>query len=62
MHTAVQFRQMAEECFRRATKASTDDDRITYLGIAQMWLQAAARLDAGLPVRAPLIPVADQRE
>jgi hypothetical protein len=53
---------MAEECFRRATKASIDDDRITYLGIAQMWLQAAARLDAGLPIGAPLVPVADQRK
>jgi hypothetical protein len=31
--------------------ALTDEIRATYLSIAQIWLQAAARLDGGLPIR-----------
>jgi len=32
-------------------KSSYDEVRATYLSIAQIWLQAAARLDGGLPIR-----------
>jgi hypothetical protein len=51
VHTAKQFREMAEECFHWAAGASTDQNRATYLSIAKIWLQAAARLDGGLPIR-----------
>jgi hypothetical protein len=56
VHTAKEYRQLAEECFEWAVKASTEANRATYLGIAQIWLQAAARLDGGLPVRVTVIP------
>ena len=51
VHTAAQYRKLAEECFEWAAKASNDANRATYLSIAQIWLQAAARLDGGLPIR-----------
>jgi hypothetical protein len=51
MHTAAEYREMAEECFDWAAAALTDEIRATYLSIAQIWLQAAARLDGGLPIR-----------
>ena len=60
MHTAKQYRKFAEECFEWAAKASTDANRASYLSIAQIWLQAASRLDGGLPIRGALIPVAKQ--
>jgi hypothetical protein len=48
---------MAEECFEWAATASDDEVRANYLGIAQIWLQAASRLDGGLPIRGAVIPV-----
>jgi hypothetical protein len=56
MHTAEEYRAMAEECFQWAATAIDDQVRANYLGIAQIWLQAAARLDGGLPVRGKIIP------
>jgi hypothetical protein len=40
---------MAEECFEWAATAVTDEIRATYLSFAQIWLQAASRLDGGYP-------------
>jgi hypothetical protein len=55
MHTAPEYREMAEECFKWAATASSEESRVTYLNIAQIWLQAAYRLDGKLPIRrAPL--------
>jgi hypothetical protein len=51
MHTAAEYREMAEECFEWASAAPTDEIRATYISIAQIWLQAASRLDGGLPIR-----------
>jgi hypothetical protein len=57
MHKADEYREMAEECFEWAKTALSEEVRLTYLNIAQIWLQAAASLDAGLPIRlAPLPP------
>jgi hypothetical protein len=56
MHTAAEYRVMAEECFQWAETALNDEVRANYLGSAQIWLQAAARLDGGLPVRGKVIP------
>jgi len=56
MHTADQYREMAEECFGWAKTALSEDVRLTYLNIAQIWLQAAACLDTGSPIRWPPLP------
>jgi hypothetical protein len=60
MHTAAEYRELAEECFEWAATAVTDEVRATYLSIAQIWLQAASQIDGGLPIRGTLIPVANQ--
>ena len=57
VHTAAVYRKMAEECFEWAATALDDEVRANYLGIAQIWLQAASRLDGGLPIRGAVIPV-----
>jgi hypothetical protein len=51
VHTATEYREMAEECYQWAATARDDEVRANYLGLAQIWLQAAARLDGGLPIR-----------
>ena len=51
---------MAEECFQWAVTALDDEVRANYLGIAQIWLQAASQLDGGLPIRGAVIPVPKQ--
>src|SRR5262249_25515457 len=48
MKTAVEYRAMAEECFQWARETHDRAVRAGYLGLAQVWLDAAARLD-GLP-------------
>jgi hypothetical protein len=35
-----------------------EEVRLTYLNIAQTWLQSAASLDAGLPIRLQPLPPA----
>jgi hypothetical protein len=60
VHTAAEYRELAEECFEWAATAVTDEVRATYISIAQIWLQAASRLDGGLPIRGALIPVPNQ--
>ena len=57
MHTAAQYRKMAEECLEWAATALNDEVRANYLGIAQIWLQAASPLDGGLPIRGAVIPL-----
>jgi hypothetical protein len=56
MHTAAEYRAMAEECFEWATAALNDELRANYLNIALIWLQAASQLDGGSPVRGRAIP------
>ena len=53
MTTPTEFRVMAEECFQWARAAKTDSARLTYLEIAKVWLEAAARQDGELPIRLP---------
>jgi hypothetical protein len=48
MKTAEEYRAMAEECFRWAREASEEAVRTSYLKMAQVWLDAASKLD-GLP-------------
>jgi hypothetical protein len=46
--TAAEYRAMAEECFTWARETVDEDVRAGYLGLARVWLDAAAKLD-GLP-------------
>ena len=50
MKTAVEYRAMAEECFQWARETHDRAVRAGYLGLAQVWLDAAAKLD-GLPAK-----------
>jgi len=56
MKTAAEYRAMAEECFTWAGKTHDRAVRKGYLGLAQVWLDAASQLD-GLPAaRIPATP------
>jgi hypothetical protein len=48
MKTAAEYRAMAEECFRWARQAQTSEARVPLRQLAQIWLDAASKLD-GLP-------------
>ena len=53
MTTAIEYRLMADECFQWARVAKTNSVRLTYLGIAKIWLEAAVRQDSELPIPLP---------
>ena len=42
MSTPDAYRAMAEECFRWARRAQTEDKRQAYLDVARTWLEAAS--------------------
>jgi len=48
MKTATEYRTMAEECFRWAREAKAKEVRVSLVQLAQVWLDAASKLD-GLP-------------
>jgi hypothetical protein len=48
MKTAAEYRAMAEECFRWAREAKARQARMCLKQLAQVWLDAASKLD-GLP-------------
>ena len=48
MKTPAEYRGLAEECFQWARETHDRAVRAGYLGLAQVWLDAAAKLD-GLP-------------
>jgi hypothetical protein len=48
MKTAAEYRAMAEECFKWAREAHSNEARASLLQLAQVWLDAASKLD-GLP-------------
>jgi hypothetical protein len=45
VHTAVEYRQYAQECMDSARSADSDDVRNQFLELAQLWLGAATQLD-----------------
>jgi hypothetical protein len=56
MKMAAEYRAMGEECFKWAGETHRDAVREGYLKLAQVWLDAASRLD-GLPAtRIPATP------
>ena len=48
MKTAAEYRVMAEECFKWAREAQAEEVRVSLRQLAQVWLDAASKLD-GLP-------------
>ena len=50
MKTAAEYRALAEECFQWARETHDRAVRTGYLGLARVWLDAAAKLD-GLPAK-----------
>jgi hypothetical protein len=46
---------MAEECFRWAQHAQTEDKREAYLDVARTWLEAASGQDYSPPTQTPTL-------
>jgi hypothetical protein len=53
MSTANDYLRMAEECYRLAKEAKTDNDRQACLDLARTWIEAASRQDAAAEQPAP---------
>ena len=49
MKTAAEYRAMADECFKWARETQTDEVRESLLQLAQVWLDAASKLDGPPP-------------
>ena len=45
MKTAAEYRAVAEECFKWAREAQTKENRVSLRQLAQIWLDAASKLD-----------------
>jgi hypothetical protein len=45
MKTAAEYRMMAEECFKWAREAKTKENRVELRQLAQIWLDAASKLE-----------------
>jgi hypothetical protein len=45
MPTSNECRQRAEECYRLASEAKTETDRLACLELARTWLETAVRQD-----------------
>jgi hypothetical protein len=49
MKTAAEYQAMAEECFKWAREAQAEEVRESLRQLAQVWLDAASKVDRGLP-------------
>jgi hypothetical protein len=56
MKTAAEYRAMAEECLKWAREARTSEVRASYSQLAQVWLDAAYKLDGVPATRAAPAP------
>jgi len=56
MKTAAEYRAMAEECFRWAREAKANAVRVSLKQLAQVWLDAASKLDALPPTQTKPVP------
>jgi hypothetical protein len=56
MKTAAEYRAMAEECFKWARETQDNEVRVSYLQLAQVWLDAASKLDGLPPTRTQSAP------
>jgi hypothetical protein len=50
MKTAAEYRAMTEECFKWAREAKEEEVRMPLLELGQIWLDAASKIEAQLPV------------
>jgi len=51
MKTAAEYRAMAEECFKWAREAQDDEVRESLQQLAQVWVDAASKLDRQPPTQ-----------
>jgi hypothetical protein len=57
MKTATEYRAMAEECYKWAREAKAYEARVSLKQLAQVWLDAASKLDGLPPTRTePISP------
>jgi len=56
MKTAAEYRAMAEECFKWAREAQETEVRLPLRQLAQVWLDAASKLDGLPPTRLAITP------
>ena len=56
MKTAAEYRAMAQECFKWARETKTSEVRVSLVQLAQVWLDAASKLDGLPPTRTGLAP------
>jgi hypothetical protein len=51
MKTAAEYRAMADECFKWAREAQAEEVRVSLRQLAQVWLDAASKLDDQPPTQ-----------
>jgi hypothetical protein len=56
MKTAAEYRAMADECFQWAREAKANEVRVSLRQLAQVWLDAASKLDGPPPPRSQSAP------
>jgi hypothetical protein len=56
MKTAAEYRAMADECFKWAHEAQAAEVRASLMELAEVWLDAASKLDGLPPTRIPPAP------
>ena len=49
MKTAAEYRAMAQECFKWARETKTSEVRVSLVQLAQVWLDAASKLECPRP-------------
>ena len=54
--TAAEYRAMAEECFRWARETKANAVSVSLKQLAQVWLDAASKLDGLPPTQTKLVP------
>ena len=56
MKTAAEYRALAEECFKWAREAKANEVRVSLKQLAQVWLDAASKLDGRPPTGTQPVP------
>jgi len=56
MKTAAEYRTMAEECFKWAREAQAEEVSVSLRQLAQVWLDAASKLDGLPPIQTQAAP------
>ena len=56
MKTAAEYRAMADECLKWAREARADEVGVSLLQLAQVWLDAATKLDGLSQIRTTSAP------